>query len=411
MTGGFIMPSNDFAQNPFIVIWETTRACQLACRHCRAEAIKHRNPDELTTAQAYGLIDQLVEMERPLFVLTGGDPMERADLVDIVSYSSRKGLPVSITPSATPKVTFERMKALKEAGLARWAFSIDGSTPEIHDRFRGSRGTFDLTMEKISYLKQLRIPLQINTTVSQHNVEDLPAIAELVGRLDTVLWSVFFLIPTGRARLQDMLSPEGHEKVLEWLYQLSGNVAFDIKTTEGPQYRRVRMQHAAAATGTTADAAVASATGAASVATAGAASVAAMSTVAATGAGAARRGGMRDMSRSMRPVWDGNGFLFVSHVGEVFPSGFLPLAVGNLREQPLADIYRDSPVLQNLRNPDKLRGKCGYCEFNRVCAGSRARAHALTDDYMESDPFCTYIPDPRHLAGVDSASQAQRSGR
>lgn len=369
------MPSNDFAQNPFIVIWETTRACQLACRHCRAEAIKHRNPDELTTAEAYGLIDQLVEMDRPLFVLTGGDPMERADLVDIVSYSSRKGLPVSITPSATPKVTFERMKALKEAGLARWAFSIDGSTPEIHDRFRGIRGTFDLTMEKISYLKQLRIPLQINTTVSQHNVEDLPAIAELVGRLDTVLWSVFFLIPTGRARLQDMLSPEGHEKVLEWLYQLSGNVAFDIKTTEGPQYRRVRMQHAAAATG------------------------------------AARRGGMRDMSRSMRPVWDGNGFLFVSHVGEVFPSGFLPLAVGNLRQQPLADIYRDSPVLQNLRNPDKLRGKCGYCEFNRVCAGSRARAHALTDDYMESDPFCTYIPDPRRLAGVDSVSQAQRSGR
>ncbi len=387
MTGGFIMPSNNFAQNPFIVIWETTRACQLACRHCRAEAIKHRNPDELTTAEAYGLIDQLVEMDRPLFVLTGGDPMERADLVDIVSYSSRKGLPVSITPSATPKVTFERMKALKESGLARWAFSIDGSTPEIHDRFRGIRGTFDLTMEKISYLKQLRIPLQINTTVSQHNVEDLPAIAELARRLDTVLWSVFFLIPTGRARLQDMLSPEGHEKVLEWLYQLSGNVAFDIKTTEGPQYRRVRMQHAAAATGTIADA----------------------NAAAATGATAARRGEVRDMSRSMRPVWDGNGFLFVSHVGEVFPSGFLPLAVGNLRQQPLADIYRDSPVLQNLRNPDKLRGKCGYCEFNRVCAGSRARAHALTDDYMESDPFCTYIPDPRHLAGVDSASQAQRS--
>ena len=373
------MPSNDFTQNPFIVIWETTRACQLACRHCRAEAIKHRNPNELTTAEAYGLIDQLVEMDRPLFVLTGGDPMERADLVDIVSYSSRRGLPVSITPSATPKVTFERMKALKEAGLARWAFSIDGSTPEIHDRFRGIRGTFDLTMEKISYLKQLRIPLQINTTVSQHNVEDLPAIAELVGRLDTVLWSVFFLIPTGRARLQDMLSPEGHEKVLEWLYQLSGNVAFDIKTTEGPQYRRVRMQHAAADT-----------------------NVAAAS---ATGAGATAHGEARDMSRSMRPVWDGNGFLFVSHVGEVFPSGFLPLAVGNLRQQPLADIYRDSPILQNLRNPDKLRGKCGYCEFNRICAGSRARAHALTDDYMESDPFCTYIPDPRHLAGVDSARQ------
>ncbi len=375
------MPSNDFAQNPFIVIWETTRACQLACRHCRAEAIKHRNPDELTTAEAYGLIDQLVEMDRPLFVLTGGDPMERADLVDIVSYSSRQGLPVSITPSATPKVTFKRMKALKEAGLARWAFSIDGSTPEIHDRFRGIRGTFDLTMEKISYLKQLHIPLQINTTVSQHNVEDLPAIAELVGRLETVLWSVFFLIPTGWARLQDMLSPEGHEKVLEWLYQLSGNVAFDIKTTEGPQYRRVRMQHAALDT----------------------------STAEAMGAGVAGRGEMRDMSRSMRPVWDGNGFLFVSHVGEVFPSGFLPLAVGNLRQQPLAEIYRDSPVLQNLRNPDKLRGKCGHCEFNRVCAGSRARAHALTDDYMESDPFCTYIPNPRHLAGVDSASQSKRS--
>ena len=349
------MPSLDFDQNPFIVIWETTRACQLACRHCRASAIRHRNPGELDLQEvSHLIIDQLVAMDNPLFVLTGGDPMERDDLAQIVSRARQAGLKPSITPSATPKVTFEIMRDLKEAGLENWAFSLDGSNAAIHDRFRGIPGTFDLTMEKIGYLHDLGIPLQINTTVSQYNLRDLPALADKVASLGVFRWSVFFLIPTGRAKLEDLLSPAEQETVLKWLLNLQKTAPFDIKTTEGPQYHRMRAQD--------------------------------------QNAPARGSGGMR----SPVSVWDGNGFLFISHTGEVYPSGFLPVVVGNVRETPLAEIYRESPVLQGLRNPDGFKGKCGYCEFNKICAGSRARAYTVTGDYLESDPFCTYIPDPRN---------------
>ncbi|MBE3557579.1 MAG: TIGR04053 family radical SAM/SPASM domain-containing protein [Firmicutes bacterium] len=361
------MPSYDFSRNPFIVIWETTRTCQLACRHCRAKAIKHRNPNELSTYEAKQLIDQLVEMEKPLFVLTGGDPMERADLIELVRYAHQAGLIVSITPSATPKVTFERIAALKEAGLAHWAFSLDGSTPEIHDHFRGIHGCFDLTMEKIGYLHQLDIPLQINTTVSRFNVTDLTAIAEKVSVVGAVRWSLFFLIPTGRAKLSDMLSPQEQEEVLQWLYTLRGKVPFDIKTTEGPQIRRI----------------------------------AALQEGRITPAEAALRKELRGVSRSEKPIWDGNGFLFVSHVGEVFPSGFLPVKVGNVREQPLSEIYRNAPELVALRTPTHYHGKCGWCPYNTLCGGSRARAYGVTGDFLESDPFCTYIPDPRMLSSAN----------
>ncbi|MDI3317877.1 MAG: TIGR04053 family radical SAM/SPASM domain-containing protein [Bacillota bacterium] len=380
------MPALAFDQKPFIVIWETTRACQLACRHCRARAVRRRHPGELSTEEAFGLVDQLVEMDRPLFVLTGGDPMERDDLVEIVRYASARGLVTSITPSATPRVTFERMRALREAGLAHWAFSLDGSTPEIHDRFRGFPGTFALTMERIGWLRQLGIPLQINTTVSRFNVDDLPAMAELVERLGAVRWSLFFLIPTGRARLGDLLSPEQHEQVLLWLDDLSRQVPYDIKTTEGPQIRRIRAMREAAATGGGSP----SAEDAEVVETA-------------TEAGRREAGGV---PRSRRPVWDGNGILFVSHVGEVYPSGFLPVVVGSVRETPLARLYQGSPVLQALRDPSRYRGKCGYCPFRRLCGGSRARAYAVTGEYLEADPFCTYIPDPRAAAREGTGARA-----
>lgn len=362
------MPSTDFQQNPFIVIWETTRACQLACRHCRASAIRRRNPDELRLDEVDRLIlDQLVQMGRPLLVLTGGDPMERDDLADVVRHARNLGLKPSITPSATPKVTFDRMQELKEAGLENWAFSLDGSNAAIHDRFRGIRGTFALTMEKVKFLKQLQIPLQINTTVSRYNVEDLEAMAEVIKGLGVFRWSVFFLIPTGRARMADMLSPDEHESVLQWLFALQKTVDFDIKTTEGPQYRRISVQHS-------------------------------------------DFGSSLVTSRSRLPVWDGNGFLFISHTGDVYPSGFLPVALGNIRNESLSDIYRNHPVLVALRNPDGFRGKCGYCEFNRVCGGSRARAYAVTGDYLESDPFCPYIPDPRRLASGQARTNALPHG-
>ncbi len=357
------MPSRDFAKSPFIVIWETTRACQLACRHCRAEAIRHRDPRELSTAEAMSLIDQIAALDHPLFVLTGGDPMERDDLVDLVAHAHRRGLVTSITPSATPKVTPRRMSALRDAGLAHWAYSIDGSSADVHDRFRGIRGCFDLTMDQIGHLRRLGIPLQINTTVSQFNLLDMPRIAELVARIGAVRWSVFFLIPTGRARLADLLAPHEQEDMLNWLVDLSATARFDIKTTEGPQYRRLLAER-------------------------GGKEQAWLSV-------RREQGGV---TRSVAPVWDGNGLVFIAHDGDVFPSGFLPLRVGNIRESALADIYRYSPQIQALRDPDRLVGKCGYCEFRHICAGSRARAHAVTGNFLESDPFCPYIPDPRRCA-------------
>ncbi len=355
------MPLPTFDDHPLVVIWETTRACQLACRHCRASAIRHRNPAELIADEVGEyILRPLSTMGRPIFVLTGGDPMERDDLAQIVATANGAGLHPSITPSATPKLTLGRLKELKDAGIQSCALSLDGSSAPIHDRFRGIVGTFDLTMEKIGWLHQLKIPLQIHTTVSLFNLDDLTRIADLVRQLGVFRWSVFFLIPVGRARSKDMLSPIQQEEVLQWLWMLQEAVPFQIKTTEAPQLGRIQAQH----------------------------------------------GAVRVSSRSA--VWDGNGFLFISHLGDIYPSGFLPIRLGNVRQDSLASIYREHPVLLSLRNPEDFRGKCGYCEFNRVCGGSRARAWALTDDFLESDPFCPYIPDPRTRTLGGSASVAGR---
>lgn len=350
----------DFNQVPFITIWEVTRACQLHCLHCRAEAQRHRDPRELSTVEGKQLIDEIAALDRPLLVFTGGDPLEREDLFELIEYGTSKGLEVSITPSATPKVTPEAMRKAKEAGLMRWAFSLDGSTAEIHDRFRGTKGSYDKTIASLDALRDLGMPRQINTTVTRYNKDDLAAIAEIVEQYEAVLWSVFFLVPTGRARQEDMVSPEEHEQIMEWLYKLSLHSRFDIKTTEAPHYRRVLLQQRRLQETTDDE-------------------------------------GLRTFShynsvRAPRGINDGNGFVFISHTGDVYPSGFLPMKAGNVRQQSLGTIYRDSPLFQTLRNPDLLKGKCGFCEFRHLCGGSRARAFALTGDEMESDPTCVYQP-------------------
>ena len=339
-----------FEKHPAVVIWETTRACQLACRHCRASAIRHRNPEELSVEEVVKyILDPLAEGGSSVFVLTGGDPMERDDLAEVVSEAHLRGLHPSITPSATPQVTRRRLAELQSAGLVSCAFSLDGSSAAIHDRFRGIPGTFDLTMEKIRDLHDLGIPLQINTTLSTYNRDDLQLLAEKVEELKAFRWSVFFLIPVGRAKARDMLTPHDQEKVLEWLWNLQQTVSYEIKTTEAPEYRRIQKQ-----------------------------------------------AGLE----ILRPaIWDGNGFMFVAHNGDIYPSGFLPKAVGNVRRGSLMATYQNDPLFQSLRNPAAFHGKCGYCEFNTICAGSRARAYTITGDPLESDPFCTYIPDPRLAIG------------
>lgn len=365
------MFSRDYNENPFIVIWELTRACQLHCLHCRAEAQHHRHPLELTLDEGKKLIDDIYNMENPLLVFTGGDPLERPDVFDIAEYAIKKGVRVSMTPSATPNVTKEAMQKAKDIGLARWAFSIDGHCAEVHDHFRGTTGSFDLTMKAIEYLNELEMPLQINTVISRYNYEYLDELAEMVEKLNCVLWSVFFLVPTGRGKETDMISPAEHEKVFRWLNNLSKRVPFDIKTTAAQHYRRVVIQQKLREQKGLSDEDHIFYEDALTM---------------------GDTGKIDGLGRAPKGVNDGNGFVFISHTGDVFPSGLLPIKVGNVRQTPLADIYRNSDVFQNLRSPDKYKGKCGVCEYNKVCGGSRSRAYNLTGDYMESEPYCVYIP-------------------
>ncbi|MED3572415.1 TIGR04053 family radical SAM/SPASM domain-containing protein [Cytobacillus praedii] len=365
------MPFNrDFNQDPFIVIWELTRACQLKCLHCRAEAQYRRDPRELSFEEGKILIDQIHEMNNPMLVFTGGDPLMREDVFDIAEYAVKKGVRVSMTPSATPNVTKEAIEKAKEVGLSRWAFSLDGPNAEIHDHFRGTAGSFDLTMERIKYLHELEIPIQINTVISRYNIDYLDEMAKVVEGLKCVLWSVFFLVPTGRGQESDMISPVEHEKVFTWLYELSKRVPFDIKTTAAQHYRRVVIQQKMREAKDQRD------------------EIQYLDALTQQGL----TGSIDGLGRAPKGVNDGNGFVFISHVGDVYPSGLLPVKAGNVREQSLGEIYRESPIFKDLRNPDKYKGKCGVCEFRYVCGGSRSRAYAMTGDYMESEPFCVYIP-------------------
>ncbi|MFC4024340.1 TIGR04053 family radical SAM/SPASM domain-containing protein [Oceanobacillus longus] len=365
------MLHRDYNENPFIVIWELTRACQLQCLHCRAEAQHHRHPLELTFEEGKKLIDDIYEMDNPMLVFTGGDPLERPDVFEIAEYAVKKGVRVSMTPSATPNVTKDAMKKAKDIGLSRWAFSIDGHCKEIHDHFRGTGGSFDLTMNAIHYLHELEMPLQINTVISRYNYEYLDEMAEMVEKLNCVLWSVFFLVPTGRGKETDMISAVEHERVFRWLYQLSKRVPFDIKTTAGQHYRRVVIQNKMREHKGMSDK---------------------EHIFYQDALDNGKTGQIDGLGRAPKGVNDGNGFVFISHTGDVFPSGLLPINAGNVRQTPLATIYRESEIFKNLRDPDKYKGKCGICEFRNVCGGSRSRAYNVTGDYMESEPYCVYIP-------------------
>lgn len=360
----------DFNENPYIVIWEVTRACQLKCIHCRADAQNKPDPRELTPQEGLKLIDEIYEMNNPMLVFTGGDCMMREDLFELADYAVKKGMRVSMTPSATDNVTKERMQRAKEVGLSRWAFSLDGPTPEIHDHFRGTPGSFDLTIEKVKYLNELNMPLQLNTVISKYNYEHLEQMAELMKELKVVMWYIFLLVPTGRGQLDACLTPAEHEKVFRWLYELSKTAPYDIKTTAAQHYRRVVFQQKAREHKVDK-----SEIRYEDTLTKDMASV------------------IDGLKRAPKGVNDGNGFVFVSHTGDVMPSGLLPLVGGNVRDKSLAEIYRESPIFKELRTPDNYKGKCGFCEFRYVCGGSRSRTYAVTGDYMESEPFCVYIPE------------------
>ncbi|MDR7483856.1 MAG: TIGR04053 family radical SAM/SPASM domain-containing protein [Armatimonadota bacterium] len=342
---------------PMLIYWELTRACDLACRHCRAEAVVDRDPDELTTLEAVGVLRQVLDFGAPLphVVLTGGDPLKRPDLYDLLLEAAHLGIGVSLAPSGTTLLTREAILQMRDAGIQSMSLSLDGSSAARHDAFRGVLGCFETTMRAAGWAIEAGIPLQINTLVTDETAADLPAIYDLLTGMRIERWSLFFLIAVGRGVALRELAPEAAERLMGWLYDLMGSAPFAIKTTEAPSFRRVALQKMRAA-GWDGERIRRSSIG--------------------------RGFGIRD----------GNGILFISRTGEVTPSGFLPLAAGNVRRKPLVDLYRSSALFTSLRDPSRFQDRCGRCEYRMICGGSRARAFAHTGNVLASDPLCPYVP-------------------
>ena len=357
MPGGMGV-ARDFSRNPMIVYWEMTQACGLACKHCRAEAMPTPHPLELTPLESKQLLAQIAGFGDPLphLILTGGDPLSRKDLYEVIDHGRSLGLEVSITPSATPELTNAAIDKLKAHGIQSLGLSLDGSCAAKHDAIRAVPGTFDRTVEAARHAGRLNLPIQVNTLVAEETVEDLPAIYELLRTSFPVMrWSLFFLISVGRGKALNEVSPAEGERIMEWVLDLVPHAPFAVKTTEAPSYRRLALKRMRAA-------------------------------------------GMHGAEVENTAVYkgfqirDGHGIVFVSNLGDVYPSGFLPLPCGNIRSGSLVNIYRDSPVFRALHNPGKFLGRCGACEYKQICGGSRARAFAHTGNVLESDPFCPYVP-------------------
>jgi AdoMet-dependent heme synthase len=350
-----------YADRPQRVYWEVTRACDLACRHCRAEAVPHASPDTLSTAEGHRLLQQLTGFGAPLphLVLTGGDPLKRDDLFDLIATARDLGFAVSVAPSATPLLTPEALGRLRAAGVEAISLSLDGSTAEQHDSIRGIEGTYARTVEAAGAARRHGLPFQVNTLVCLETVDDLPAIYEQVVAMGAARWSLFFLVSVGRGHVLEPIAATRAEAVLQWVARLNGRPDVHrlvVTTTEAPHLRRIvnQVRREKRATSGGPD----------------------------SGTHAHHGAGIRD----------GNGIMFISHVGQICPSGFLELPAGNVRRDDVLDVYRSSMLFTQLRNPPAFAGRCGRCEFQWVCGGSRARAFACSGDPLAEDPLCDYEP-------------------
>jgi AdoMet-dependent heme synthase len=349
--------AHDYARNPMIVYWEMTQACALACRHCRAEAMTTPHPCQLTNTESRMLLRQIAAFGDPLphLILTGGDPMRREDIFDLIDEARSLGISVSITPSATQDLTFDKLAKLKAHGIDSLGLSLDGSSPARHNAVRGVDGCFDWTMQALDSAAKLGLPVQVNTLVAQETMDDLPDVYELLKTQQVMRWSLFFLIEVGRGKTLQPIAPEEGEELMRWIFELARVAPFQIKTTEAPSYRRVALSQMLDA-------------------------------------------GLSPSEVKKTPVYrgfgirDGHGIMFVSNQGDIYPAGFLPLTAGNIRNDHAVDVYRNSLLFRSLHSPEQFRGKCGKCEYRGLCGGSRARAFAWYGDPLASDPFCPYEP-------------------
>jgi AdoMet-dependent heme synthase len=332
---------------PKVIAWESTRACKYACVHCRAQAQNLPDQNQLTTQEALKLIDDISGFCKPIFIISGGDPLERADIFRIAKHASVSGMRVVMSPSGTG-ITRQVVTAMKDSGVKMISLSLDGSTPEIHDNFRQVSGAFDLVISNVSCAKEEKMPFRINTTVTKHNLDDLSNILELTHRVGAVEWDVFMLVPTGRGKVNMEITPYQYESTLEYIHNLSLTSPIPIKMTCAPQYTRIAAQNQ-------------------------------------------KNLNTKAISRG---CMTGRGFCFISHIGDVFGCGFLPISAGNIRKQPFQMIYQHSRLFAELRQLDLLKGKCGICGFSGLCGGCRARALATSGDYLDEEPYCPYSPDP-----------------
>lgn len=347
--------ATDFNQAPWLVIWEVTRACDLACVHCRASAEPMRHPLELDTREGFRLLEEIRQFGDPLMIFTGGDPLKRPDLFELLSYSVQLGLRTTVSPSPTPLLTAAAIERFRACGVARISISVDGPDAESHDGFRRVPGSFARAMAALEAARRVGLSTQINTTISRHNWRRLDEMADLVERSGAEMWDVFFLVPTGRAQASDELTAREYEEVFAFLYERSKRSPVVIKTTEAMHYRRYVAQRRKAE-------------------------------------GEKRPQEDRNPLHRSLGINSGRGFVFISRTGEIYPSGFLPVSAGNVRRRSLLEVYRDSPLFHVLRDPSALRGKCGRCQFRTICGGSRSRAYALTGDYLGEDPRCAWEP-------------------
>jgi radical SAM protein len=352
--------TDDFGRNPLMFYYEITQACDLVCKHCRASAQEHSHPEELTTEQSKALIEQVATFPRvPMLVFTGGDPLKRPDVFDLIRHAVATGLEPVLTPSATPLATFEAFQKAREAGVRRLGISLDGPDAQTHDAFRGWTGSFERTLRMLHDAQRLELAVQVNTTITRRNVDKIDAMADLLRDRGIAMWSVFFLVPVGRGIEEQRISAEEYELVFARLWHHARHQPYAVKTTEAPHYRRFVLQQGGNPL---------------------------------AGPAGEEDGGRRRGHRAPLGVGDGKGVMFVGHNGEIYPAGFLPLCCGRFPRDSVVDVYQNHPTFLALRDPDHFRGKCGVCDYRQQCGGSRARAYALTGDPLESDPDCAYEP-------------------
>lgn len=345
-----MIPVN-FNLTPLLVIWEATQACGLVCKHCRANAVSYPAEGELSTAEAKKLMSQVRKMGCPIFVISGGDPVSRPDIYELIEYGAKLGLRMATIPAASPTLNSQVIRRLRDAGISQIALSLDFPVEHLHDGLRGVPGTFIKTLQAIEWAHKYEVPLQINTVIYKDSLPYLPDMASFVEELGIVFWEVFFIVPVGRGALLGGLTAEDCERAFGIIYETEKKGKFTVKVTEAPHYRRFVLE---------------------------------------------RNPHVKNVHR----VNSGKGFMFISNLGMIYPNGFLPLPAGNVRMHSIIDVYRNDKMFKELREPGKLKGKCGACKFRGICGGSRARAYAITGDYLASDPWCAYEPSCAQEAEV-----------